>query len=145
MELNFKKIHKDAVIPSYADNGSSALDITCINFEQEFDRSGKLVLKYHTGLTVDIPKGYTAMLFMEDTAAEKSMILTNGVVVLDSNNKDEIVAKFKITTDALPTIYQPGEKFLKMVVVPYALVDVKVTVEENGTEIEETKADEVQQ
>lgn len=144
MELKFKKLHKDAVIPSYADNGSAALDLTCINFEQEFDRSGKLVLKYHTGLSVEIPKGYTAMLFMEDTISEKSLLLTNGVLALDSNYTDEIVAKFKITTDALPTIYQNGEKFLKMVIVPYSLVDVKVTVEEESSEVKE-ETNEVQQ
>ena len=47
MELKFKKLQEDAVLPSYANPNDAGLDLTAISFTQEFDKSGKLVLVYH--------------------------------------------------------------------------------------------------
>lgn len=35
----------------------------------------------------------------------------------------EIIAKMKVTTDSIPTIYTPGEKFVQLVVVPYLICE----------------------
>ena len=42
MKVNFKKLHNDAVIPSYAHATDAGLDLTAVSFTQEFDKSGKL-------------------------------------------------------------------------------------------------------
>ena len=64
MELKFKKLQEDAVLPSYANPNDAGLDLTAVSFTQEFDKSGKLVLVYHTGLSVEIPEGYMGLIFM---------------------------------------------------------------------------------
>ena len=40
------------------------------------------------------------------------------------------MGKFKVTTDALPRIYEPGEKFAQLVLVPYYTVVETEWVEE---------------
>lgn len=117
MELKFKKLQEDAVLPSYANPNDAGLDLTAISFTQEFDKSGKLVLVYHTGLSVEIPEGHVGLIFMRSSISQRSMSMCNAVGVIDCDYKGEILVKFKITTDALPTIYQPGEKIAQLVVI----------------------------
>lgn len=119
MELKFKKLREDAVLPSYAHSTDAGLDLSNIGFSQEFDKSGKLVLVYHTGLAVEIPEGYVGLIFCRSSIAQRSVTLTNCVGVIDSGYRGEITAKFKIATDALPTIYKEGEKIAQLIVIPY--------------------------
>lgn len=129
MELKFKKLQEDAVLPSYANPNDAGLDLTAVSFTQELDKSGKLVLCYHTGLSVEIPEGYMGLIFMRSSVSKISMSMCNAVGIIDCDYKDEILVKFKITTDSIPTIYQPGEKIAQLVIMPYPKME-PVIVEE---------------
>lgn len=37
--------------------------------------------------------------------------------------RGEIKAKFKITTDAIPTVYQKGEAFAQLLILPCAILE----------------------
>lgn len=91
MEVKFKKVHSDATIPSYAHDGDAGLDLTAISFTQEYDRSGKLVLVYHTGIAVEIPEGYVGLIFMRSSVSKYSVSMTNAVGVIDSKIFDVIL------------------------------------------------------
>ena len=119
MELKFKKLHEKAVLPSRSHSTDAGLDLTTYGFTQEVDASGKLVLVYHTGLAVEIPEGHMGLLFMRSSVATKSVTMTNCVGIIDSGFRGEIIGKFKITTDSIPTVYQEGERVMQLVVMPY--------------------------
>ena len=123
MDVKFKKLHDDAKIPSYAHDTDAGLDLTAVSFTQEFDKSNKLVLVYHTGLAVEIPEGYAGLIFMRSSVSNKSISLTNAVAVIDSGYRGELLLKYKITTDSLPTIYQPGEKIGQLIIIPYPKIN----------------------
>ena len=123
MDVKFKKLHDDTKIPSYAHNTDAGLDLTAVSFTQEFDKSNKLVLVYHTGLAVEIPEGYVGLIFMRSSISDKSISLTNAVAVIDSGYRGELLLKYKITTDSLPTIYQPGEKIGQLIIIPYPKIN----------------------
>lgn len=123
MNVKFKKLHDDAKIPSYAHDTDAGLDLTAVSFTQEFDKSNKLVLVYHTGLAVEIPEGYVGLIFMRSSISNKSISLTNAVAVIDSGYRGELLLKYKITTDSLPTIYQPGEKIGQLIIIPYPKIN----------------------
>ena len=123
MELKFKKLNEKAVLPTRSHSTDAGLDLTTYGFTQEVDASGKLVLVYHTGLAVEIPEGYIGLLFMRSSVASKSLLLTNAVGILDSGYRGEIMGKFKITTDAIPTVYQEGERVMQLIVMPYPQVE----------------------
>ena len=129
MDVKFKKLHDDAKIPSYAHDTDAGLDLTGVSFTQEFDKSNKLVLVYHTGLAVEIPEGYVGLIFMRSSISDKSISLTNAVAVIDSGYRGELLLKYKITTDSLPTIYQPGEKIGQLIIIPYPKIN-PIEVEE---------------
>ena len=123
MDVKFKKLHDDAKIPSYAHDTDAGLDLTAVSFTQEFDKSNKLVLVYHTGLAVEIPEGHVGLIFMRSSVSNKSISLTNAVAVIDSRYRGELLLKYKITTDSLPTIYQPGEKIGQLIIIPYPKIN----------------------
>ena len=123
MDVKFKKLHDDAKIPSYAHDTDAGLDLTAVSFTQEFDKSNKLVLVYHTGLAVEIPEGYVGLIFMRSSISDKSISLANAVAVIDSGYRGELLLKYKITTDSLPTIYQPGEKIGQLIIIPYPKIN----------------------
>ena len=134
MKVNFKKLHADAVTPIYAHDGDAGIDLTAVSFTQEYDRSGKLVIVYHTGIAVEIPEGYVGLLFMRSSVSKYSVSMTNAVGVIDSGYRGELMVKMKLTTDAVPTIYQPGEKIAQLVIVPYLKAELNEVEELAETE-----------
>ncbi|MFV0232785.1 hypothetical protein OBK30_06930 [Empedobacter falsenii] len=91
MKVKIKKIHKDAVIPTYAKDGDAALDLTATS--KEFDSDGNVV--YGTGLAFEIPKGFVGLLFPRSSNAKQDLLLSNSVGILDSGYRGEVMFKFK--------------------------------------------------
>lgn len=48
--------------------------------------------------------------------------------------RGEIMGKFKVTTDAIPTVYQPGEAFGQLVIVPVMILEPTLVEELSSTE-----------
>ena len=107
-----------ATLPTKAHPTDAGYDLTATRITQEVDEAGKLILVYHTDLAVEIPEGYVGLLFMRSSVAKKSITLTNAVGCVDCGYTGEIMLKFKVTTDALPRIYEPGERCAQLVIVP---------------------------
>lgn len=122
------------ILPTRAHSTDAGLDLTATRLTQEVDASGKLILVYHTDIAVEIPEGYVGLLFMKSSVYNRSLTLTNAVGVIDSGYRGEIISKFKITTDAIPSVYQPGEKFAQLVIVPVALDETEFVDELSDTE-----------
>jgi dUTP pyrophosphatase len=53
MKVKIKKLHPDAVIPSYAKPGDAGMDLTAISKSQEYD-----IMTFGTGLAIEIPDGH---------------------------------------------------------------------------------------
>ena len=122
------------VLPTRAHSTDAGLDLTATRLTQEVDASGKFILVYHTDIAVEIPEGYVGLLFMKSSVYNRSLTLTNAVGVIDSGYRGEIISKFKITTDAIPSVYQPGEKFAQLVIVPVALDETEFVDELSNTD-----------
>ena len=133
-EGNETTMTSQGVLPTRAHSTDAGLDLTATRLTQEVDASGKLILVYHTDIAVEIPEGYVGLLFMKSSVYNRSLTLTNAVGVIDSGYRGEIIGKFKITTDAIPSVYQPGEKFAQLVIVPVALDETEFVDELSDTE-----------
>lgn len=134
MTLKIKRLTEDAIMPIRAYNGDAGIDLTCTSITQEINECGQLILVYHTGLAVEIPEGYVGLLFQRSSVSNKSISMTNAVGVIDSGYRGEIMGKFRSTTDVVPAIYKPGERFAQLVIVPF--LDVKI---EESADLEETE------
>lgn len=129
MELKFKRLDDSAVLPIRANKGDAGLDLTAINVTTEVNECGEVLIVYHTGIAVEIPEGYVGLLFPRSSISKKALMASNCVGVIDSGYRGEIMSKMRTTTNVVPAIYKPGERFCQLVIVPY-LSDITI-VESN--------------
>lgn len=135
MEVRFKKLSDKATTPVYAYDGDAGLDLTAVSVNSEINECGQFVIVYHTGLALEIPKGYVGLIFPRSSIAKKSLTLTNCVAVIDSNYRGEILLKFKNTTgDSVPAVYPIGAKIAQLVIMPYPIVNLIESDELSSTE-----------
>ena len=93
MDINIKKLHPDAIIPSYAKHGDAGMDLTATS--KEIDEYGNTV--YGIGLALEIPFGYAGFIFPRSSVSKYTMDLANSVGVIDSGYRGELICKFKPT------------------------------------------------
>lgn len=135
MEVKFKKLSDKATTPVYAYDGDAGLDLTAVSVNSEINECGQFVIVYHTGLALEIPKGYVGLIFPRSSIAKKSLTLTNCVAVIDSNYRGEILLKFKNTTgDSVPAVYPIGAKIAQLVIMPYPTINLVESNELSDTD-----------
>lgn len=134
MELKFKRLEDAAVLPIRGTKGAAGIDLTCIKIDTVINEANQLMLVYHTGLAVEIPAGYVGLLIPRSSIWKKSLWLTDNVGVIDSDYTGEIIAVMKATTDAIPAVYQKGERFCQLVIVPVPEYEITEVSELTPTE-----------
>ena len=123
MKINVKKLHPNAVIPSYAKSGDAALDLHAIE-RGKADDYGNMV--YKTGLAMEIPEGYVGLIYPRSSISKTKQMLRNHVGVIDSGYRGEIILKFGwFSQSATPdsTIYDAGDRIAQLMVVPHPKVE----------------------
>lgn len=134
MELKFKRLKDRAVLPVRGTKGSAGIDLTCTDITTVLNEANQLMIVYHTDLAVEIPEGYCGLLFPRSSIFKKSLALTNSVGVIDSDYRGEIMAVMKATTDTVPAVYKPGERFCQLVIVPVPDAEIVEAEELSATE-----------
>jgi dUTP pyrophosphatase len=128
MNVKIKKLHKDAIIPSYAKPGDAGMDLTAVNIS--FDEFDNLVCE--TGIAVEIPKGYVGLVFPRSSISKYALHLRNSVGVIDSGYRGEILVKFGYAAEQL--IYKKDDKIAQLVIIPYPQVTFEEVEELSETE-----------
>lgn len=126
--VKVKKLHKDAVIPSYAKIGDAGMDLTVISRKmctQESLEDGSGYIQYGTGLAMEIPEGYVGLIFPRSSVTNKSMMLKNCVGIIDSIYRGEIMLRFLVNSNyTYNTIYEVGERAAQIIIMPYPSVQM---------------------
>lgn len=122
MQVRFKKLHEDAVIPAYAKPGDAGLDLTAISVDLD-----KEILTIGTGLAVEIPFGYVGLVFPRSSVYKMDLSLANCVGVIDSGYRGEIMCKFRVHFDANlfrnAMFYKPGDRVAQLLIMPYPAIE----------------------
>ena len=138
MKVRIKKLNEGAKVPSYSKEGDAGLDFTAVEISR--DNVGNIT--YHTGLAVEIPQGYVGLLFPRSSISKKQQFLTNGVGMIDSSYRGEIMAKFKPVMGTYDTIldlfesneYQVGDRIVQMIIIPYPQIEFEEVEELSSSE-----------
>lgn len=115
VRVNIKKLHPDAVIPTYAKPGDAGMDLvaTEIISNTTFD------ITYGIGLAMEIPKGFVGLIFPRSSIRKYELALSNSVGVIDSGYRGELQATFK-KTDGLDSFsYKVGDRIAQIIIIPY--------------------------
>ena len=88
--VNFKKLSKKAVIPTYAHDTDAGADLIAVS-KTETDR----YVEYGLGFATEIPEGWCALIFPNSRISKYDLHLANSVGVIDSHYRDEWKVRFK--------------------------------------------------
>ncbi len=129
--LKIKKVHEEAIIPSYAHEGDAGLDLYAVN--ELILNPGERGL-VHTGIQIELPKNTEAQIRPRSGLALKNGITTlNSPGTIDEGYRGEIGVilinhsneEFKI---------EQGMKIAQMVIKPVFKVDIIETLELSDSE-----------
>jgi len=118
VEVKFKRIHPDAVIPAKATPGSFGYDVTANNIISSHVPFQMLPGKvmYGLGFALEIPLGEGAFFLPRSSINKHYMLLANSPGLGDPDYRGELKACFYYFSEEL--IYKPGERVAQMVFLP---------------------------
>lgn len=128
MKLKIKKLHPDAVTPSYAKPGDAGLDLVATMWT--FLEQG--LIEYDTCIAVEIPAGYVGLIVPRSSISERGMTLANSVGIIDSGYRGEI--KVRVQYGQNSRLYDRGDRIAQLVIVPCPPVIIEETDELSKTE-----------
>lgn len=117
MQVKIKKLHKDAILPTYATTGSGCFDLYSLTDCEVWGINSPTI---NTGLAFEIPDGYTMLVFSRSGHGFKNGVsLVNSVGVIDSDYKGEV--KVKLVGDYLKV--NKGDRVAQAMIIPYPKVE----------------------
>jgi dUTP pyrophosphatase len=129
MKVKIKKIHENAVIPSYSKPGDAGMDLVAIS--EEWNENDNMVT-YDTGLAIEIPKGFVGLLFPRSSVSKTTLSLANCVGIIDSGYRGSIMFKFRYLEEGM--VYEIGDRIGQLLILPYPEVQFKVVKELSSTD-----------
>jgi dUTP pyrophosphatase len=114
MPVRVKRLHKDAVIPTYSKKSDAGLDLTAISV----DYSAPDYIEYGTGLAIEIPEGFVGKIYPRSSISGKHLTLTNSVGIIDAGYRGEIRFRFRrtIADHVEPKLYAIGERVGQLII-----------------------------
>lgn len=129
MKLKIKKLHKDAITPTYATSGSACFDLYAIN-EKPVEVGVSVIIP--TGLAFEVPEGYVMNIFSRSGHGFKDDLrLANCVGKIDSDYRGEVMVK--LTSDKQGNNglkIKSGDRIAQAEIVPVHRVNEFVVVDE---------------
>ena len=131
MKLSFKRIHPDAVLPSYAHEGDAGMDVRSV--QALTIQPGRRAL-VKTGLVAEIPSGYEIQVRPRSGLAFKhGVTVLNSPGTVDSGYRGEIgviLANFGDEPFPVPV----GDRIAQLVVSPVTQAEISETSDVSSSE-----------
>lgn len=137
--VKIKKLNNQTLTPEYAKDGDACFDLTATSIYNTED-----YLEYGTGLALEMPKGYVGLIYPRSSITSTSLMLKNGVGVIDSGYRGEIKFRFmklpkidSLSEEELLEhngVYKIGERIGQMMILPIPSVYFEVVDELSHTD-----------
>ncbi|GHV34444.1 deoxyuridine 5'-triphosphate nucleotidohydrolase [Bacteroidia bacterium] len=112
MTIKFKKLDKNAVVPSKVHNSDTGYDVTAVSIE----RFSENVLAYHTGIAVELPEGWGLQLRPRSSVRKYDLLLCNSVGTIDNAYRGEIIVSFRLQKALSEAkVYEIGDKVAQII------------------------------
>jgi dUTP pyrophosphatase len=122
MKVNIRRLHPEAVIPTYAKEGDAGMDLVATSIISETHTQ----ITYGLGIALEIPNGFVGLVFPRSSIRKTRLQLSNSVGVIDSGYRGELQATFnKITTtlENQKNDYKVGDRIAQIMIIPYPSID----------------------
>lgn len=142
MKVKFKKLHPNAVTPSYAKAGDAGLDLTAV-----WVNPTKNYIEYGTGIAIEIPEGYVGFQVPRSSVTTTALILKNSIGIIDSGYRGELKVRFTRSLRAeidenleetqKQVVYDVGDRIAQLIIVPIPKIELieyeELSESERGT------------
>lgn len=135
MKVKIKKLHEDAVIPTYAHATDGAMDlyVTRTWFEENSYGSGRMWC-VGTGVAMEIPEGYVGLVFPRSSISKTDLFQRNAVGVIDADYRGEITIKFGYYDGHGKGKYEVGDRCGQIMILPRPTIEFVEVTELSDTE-----------
>jgi dUTP pyrophosphatase len=108
------KTHSDAILPVYATEGSSGMDIVAINKTVLLPHE---VTKVNTGISISCPKQFEFQIRSRSGLASQGIFVINSPGTIDSDYRGEVCILL-MNTNPEPFIVEKGMRIAQMILCP---------------------------
>lgn len=130
MKIKVKRLNELAMLPTKAHATDAGFDLYATS--KTYDNDGNVV--YGCGLAFEIPEGYMGLVFPRSSNANKLLLLSNSVGVIDAGYRGEVTAKFKRLYPISQGEYAIGERFAQLIMMPIPAVEFEEAEELSESE-----------
>lgn len=136
MKVKIKKLHQNAIIPTYATDGSACFDLHAIDVGG-VSSHGSAYLRtlgankvFHTGLSFEIPTGFVMLIFSRSGHGFNfDTRLSNCVGVIDSDYRGEVLVKLRrdiwVQDRMLETlVIKNGDRIAQAMIIPIPKIEL---------------------
>jgi dUTP pyrophosphatase len=117
MKILVKKLDEKAVLPTYGSLDAAGADLYACMPEDVSIQSGETKL-IHTGLALEIPKGYAGFLYARSgMATKRGLAPANKVGVVDADYRGEIMVALYNHSSTVQVV-SSGERIAQLVIAP---------------------------
>lgn len=138
MKIKVKKMRSDAIIPTYATEGSACFDIHAVGLPGQPCWQGTMFPAgasetFATGLAFEIPPGYVMKVFSRSGHGFKNGVrLANCVGIIDSDYRGELMVKLHNDGD-VGFMVKPGDRIAQAIIEPAPQVEFQESNELSST------------
>ena len=114
IEIKFKKLCAEAVMPTKAHQSDAGADLTATSKHWDDEKQCWI---YGTGIATEIPEGYVGLVFPRSSIRKYALTQCNCVGVIDSHYRGEIMLSYK--SIGTGSTYNIGDKIAQLIIMPY--------------------------
>ncbi len=133
MKVNFKKLDKNAHIPTYGSEYAAGADIYALTNGETVQIAPGETKMIHTGLSMEIPEGYAGLIYARSgIATKRGLAPANKVGVIDSDYRGEFMVSLHNHSGELQEIAD-GERIAQLVIAPFLRAEFEESAELSST------------
>ena len=133
IQIRVKKLTPTAALPTRGSAEAAGYDLRA-DLTGEIEIPPHTTQMIHTGLAMEIPKGYFGAIFARSgIAAREGLRPANCTGVCDSDYRGNYIVALHNDSETVRTV-EPGERIAQMVVIPYLPVQFEETSALTDTE-----------
>jgi len=132
MKVRIKKLHPDAIVPTYATTGAACFDLHAIgDASLPIGDCGLPVefygaVAFRTGLTIEVPAGHVLKVYSRSGHGFKHGVrLSNCTGIIDSDYRGELMVSLRNDGEE-PFIVRKGDRIAQAMIIPVEQVQFEL-------------------
>ena len=112
MKLKIKKLNEKAEVRR---NGN-VIDLVTNGINMEINPDASASFIHYSGISIEIPEGYIGIVTPNADISNKSYVMSAPSYII-SGKVDEVTCKFKLITSSVPSFYNAGDVFARLIII----------------------------